>query len=137
MGKVYWTVSFQHAAKGARPVQFYLLTVGEAQQYGGTWKIAPLVSVKSLMERGPKLMVPIAGEELELHVPDVQTMSARIATFGIDAWRDSEGNVYTNSDPSDPSMTLTIICDAAVREIPPRTKIWLSNARFAGAPAAS
>jgi hypothetical protein len=73
--------------------------------------------------------MPMAGEELELRLPDGQVMTAHIRSFGIDAWRDSEGALYTTSEPADPSLTLTITCDSGVDVVPQGTEIWLPNAR--------
>src|SRR5690242_2152687 len=107
-------------------MRVHLLTVEGAQQFGEMWKIAPSVPLRSLP---PKLMMPMAGEEIELRLPDGQVMTARIARFGVDAWKDSEGNLYISTDPSDPSLTLTIVCGPNVGEVPPGTEIWLPNAR--------
>ena len=112
-------------------MRFYLVTVEGTQHVGDSWIVAPLVPLRSLNERGPSLIMPRAGEELELRLPDELVMIAHIASFGIDAWRDSEGNLYTNTDPADPSLTLTITCDSEVSEVPPGTEIWLKNARSA------
>jgi hypothetical protein len=105
------------------------MTAEGAQQFGQAWRITPTVPLRDLIERGPTLMMPMAGEEVELRLPDGHVMMAHIASFGIDAWKDSEGNLYTNSDPSDPSLTLTITCDADVTDIPSGTEIWLPNAK--------
>lgn len=112
-------------------MRFYLVTVESTQYVGDRWIVAPLAPIRSLKERGPSLLMPMSGEELELHLPDGPVISARIASFGIDMWRDSEGNLYTNTDPTDPSLTLTISCNSEVSEVPPGTEIWLKNARSA------
>jgi hypothetical protein len=118
-------------------MRFHLLTVEGAQQFGETWRIAPAVPLRILMERGPTLMMPMAGEEIELRLPDGQLLTALIASFGVDAWKDSEGNLFINTDPSDPSLTLTITCNSDVGEVPPGTEVWLSNARSSSASEAS
>ena len=110
-------------------MRFYLLTVEEARQSGETWVIAPDVPLRTLIERGPKLMMPMGGEELELLLPDGQTMTARIASFGVGVWQDSEGAYYMDRDPSDPALTLTLTCDFHVDAIPIGTEIWLPNAK--------
>jgi len=110
-------------------MRFYLMTVEGTQQFGEKWRIAPTVLLRSLVERGPTLMMPMAGEEIELRLPVGRVMTAYISSFGIDSWKDSEGNFYTYSDPSDPSLTLTIRCDSDVEEVPSGTEIWLPNAR--------
>jgi hypothetical protein len=118
-------------------MRFHLVTVEGAQQSGETWRIAPSVPLRSLMERGPTLMMPMAGEDIELRLPDGRVMKAKIASFGIDAWKDSEGRLYTNTDPTDPALTLTITCNANVAEVPGGTEIWLPNARSNSASDAS
>lgn len=110
-------------------MRLYLVTVEGTQKFDKTWQIAPLVSLRSLIKRGPNLLMPMAGDEVELELPDGQVVLARVESFGVEAWRDSEGNFHTNMDPSDPYLTLTIACDADLDEIPPGTEIWQSNAR--------
>jgi hypothetical protein len=110
-------------------MRFHLVTVDGAQQFGETWVIAPLVTLRSLMERGPTLMMPMAGEEIEFRLPDGQVMKGHIGSFGIDVWKDSDGNLDTDTDPSNPSLTLTITCASDVEDVPVGTEIWLSNAR--------
>jgi len=110
-------------------MRFYLLTGEEARMSGATWRIMPDVPLRTLMERGSKLMMPMAGEELELRLPDEQVMTARIASFGVGVWADSEGNFYTDRDPSDPALTPTLTCDSHVGEIPARTEAWLPNTK--------
>jgi hypothetical protein len=110
-------------------MRFYLLTVAEARKSGEPWRIMPDVPLRALIKRGPKLMMPMMGEELELLLPDGQVMSARIASFGVGVWADGEGNFYTDRDPSDPALTLTLTCDSHVDEIPVGTEVWLPNAK--------
>ena len=82
-------------------------------------------------------MMPMAGDELELRLPDGHVLTGFVESFGVDAWSDSEGNFYTNMDPSDPMLTLTIRCDADVTEVPLGTEIWLSDASSGSASDAS
>jgi hypothetical protein len=110
-------------------MRFYLLTIEEAQKSGETWRIMPDVPLRTLIECGPKLTMPMMGEELELLLPDGQVMLASIASFGLGVWADGEGNLHTDSDPSDPALTLTITCDSGVSEIPAGTEVWLPNAK--------
>jgi hypothetical protein len=110
-------------------MRFYLLTVEEARKSGETWRIMPDAPLRTLVERGPKLIMPMTGEELELRLPYGQILAAHIANFGLGVWQDSEGNLHTDSDPSDPALTLTITCDSNVAEIPAGTEIWLPNAK--------
>jgi hypothetical protein len=114
-------------------MRFYLLTVEEARNSGEVWRIMPDVSLRTLIERGPAVMMPMAGEEVELRLPDGHILAARIATFGLGVWQDSEGNLHTDSDPSDPALTLTITCDSSVSAIPVGTEIWLPNAKTVSA----
>jgi hypothetical protein len=114
-------------------MRFYLVSVEGIERFGERWQIAPLVRLRSLMERGPGVMMPMAGEEIELRLPDGQVKTAHIASFGIEAWEDGEGNIYTKSVPAEPSLTLTITCGPEVADVPPGTEIWLPNARLAPA----
>lgn len=118
-------------------MRFHLLTVEGTHHFGENCQIVPSVLLRGLVERGPKLMVPRAGEEVELVFPDGSITTALIVSFGISAWKDGEGNLYTNSDPADPSVTLTIKRSVDLGEIPPGTEIWLRNARSSVASDAS
>ena len=115
-------------------MRLYLLTVEETERSGDSLTIAPKVRLRGFGEDVPNLMMPMTGDEVELRLPDGRVTTARIASFGMDVWKDSEGNLYTNMDPSDPYLTLTITCDADSGEVPPGTEIWLPDARTASAP---
>jgi hypothetical protein len=110
-------------------MRFYLLTVEEARKSIEIWRIAPDVPLRTLIERGPRLMMSMMGEELELLLPNGQVIEARIASFGVGVWADGEGNFYTDRDPSDTALTLTITCDSSVSAIPAGTEVWLPNAK--------
>src|SRR5689334_11175832 len=107
-------------------MRYHLLTVEGTQQFDEMWRIVPSVPLRSLP---PKLMMPMAGEEIELRLPDGRVATAVIARFGVDAWKDNEGNLFISTDPSDPSLTLTITCGSDVGEVPSGTEIWLPNVR--------
>jgi hypothetical protein len=115
-------------------MRFHLLTVAGAERDGATWRIAPPVALRSLMERGPALMVPLPGAEVELRTPEGRVITAHVASFGIDAWQDSAGNLYISSSPADPLLTLTLTCGAEVAALPPGTEVWLPSARPTAAP---
>ena len=110
-------------------MRFYLLTIEEARKSDEVWRTMPDVPLRTLVERGTGVMMPIAGEEVELRLPDGKILAAHIATLGLGVWQDSEGNLHTDSDPSDPALTLTITCDSSVSEIPAGTEVWLLNAK--------
>ena len=112
-------------------MRFHLVTVEGAQQFEDMWTIEPLVRLESLSENGPALMMPMADDEIELSLPDGQVVAGHIVSFGMSVWQDSEGNFYTNVDPADPSLTLTIRCDSSLAAVPPGTEIWLPHAKTA------
>ena len=109
-------------------MRLHLMTATGAQQFGNAWRIEPSVSLRSLVEQGPGMTMPMPGEQLELHLPDGREIAAFILSFGMDAWKDAEGNLYTTSDPSSPSLTLTISGAPSLEGVPAGTEIWLSNA---------
>lgn len=111
-------------------MQIHLVTVEGAEQSGDEWEITPLVPLRSLGQHGPGFMMPMAGDDLELRLPDGNVRTARIASFGVSVWKDSEGNFFMNTDPADPFLSLYITCDSDVGEVPPGTEIWLSDAKF-------
>ena len=114
-------------------MRLHLLTVEGAQQIGKLWRIAPSIRLRSLGERAPRLMMPMAGEEIELRLPGGQAIPALIASFGVDAWKDGGGNLHVTTDPANPSLTLTITSDGDLGAPPPGTEIWLINARYGSA----
>jgi len=76
------------------------------------------------------MLMPMAGDRLELHLPDRHIRHASIGGFGVELWRDKESNFYTTSDPVHAVLTLTIAGDLHVEDVPPGTEIWLSEARY-------
>jgi hypothetical protein len=110
-------------------MRFHLVTATGAQRLGNAWKIEPTISLQSLIERGPGMMMPMPGEQLDLHLPDGSRTTACISSFGVEAWKDAEGNLYTASDPSSPSLTLIITGDPSLADVPAGTDIWLSDAK--------
>jgi hypothetical protein len=114
-------------------MRLYLLTVEGTERSGDSLTFAPKVRLRGFGEHVPNLMMPMTGDEVELRLPDGSVKTARIASFGLDVWKDSEGNLYTDMDPSDPYLTLTIAGDDAIGEVPPGTEIWLPDARTASA----
>jgi hypothetical protein len=115
-------------------MRIHLVTVEGAEQVDDYWEIAPLVPLSSLGQHGTGLMMPMAGDDLELLLPDGNTKSAHIASFGVSVWKDSEGNLFMDTDPADPYLSLSIMCDSDVGEVPAGTEIWLSEAKFSSAP---
>lgn len=108
----------------------HLLTIEGLEPIGDAWTITPRVPLRSLVKRGPKMMMPMPGEKVELRLPDGRVMTAIIASFGIDVWKDSEGQIFTNADPAGPSLTLTITGHPEIGSAPAGTEVWLSNARL-------
>ncbi len=105
----------------------YLLTVESSSQIGNSVRVLPPVPIKRLP---PDMFVPMAGEKLELHLPDGRVQPASIGGFGVELRRDEEGNFWTTSDPANPVLTLTIAGDLHPEDVPPGTEIWLSEARY-------
>lgn len=114
-------------------MDYHLLTIEELQPLGNAWSVRPRVSLRRFVARGPKLMMPMPGEEVELRLPDGRVTTATIASFGVDVWTDGEGNMYTDSNPAAPMLTLTITGSEEVGAAPAGTEVWLTNARSAPA----
>jgi hypothetical protein len=108
----------------------YLLTVENSSQLGNRLRVLPPVPAHSLIERAPGLLMPMAGDELELRLPDGRVGHAIVGSFGVELWRSEEGDFYTTSDPSDPVLTLTIAGDLRPKDVPAGTEIWLSEAKY-------
>jgi hypothetical protein len=112
-------------------MRFHLVTATRAQQLGAAWKIAPSVALQSLVERGRGMigmMMPMPGERLDLHLPDGREITASIVSFGLEVWKDAEGDLYTAADPSSPSLTLVITGDPRLEDVPAGTEVWLRDA---------
>lgn len=114
-------------------MRIHLVTIERAEQFDDEWTIMPLVRLEHLSEHGQALMMPMAGDEVELRLSDGQVVTGHIVSFGMSVWRDSEGNFYINMDPSDPYLSLAITCDTKLAEIPSGTEIWLPNAKATSA----
>ncbi len=108
------------------PMRFYLLTVESSSQSGTHLQILPRVPARSLIERAPGLLMPMAGDGLELRLPNGRAL---VGHFGVEVWRSEEGHFYTTSDPSHPILTLTIAGDLHPKDVPPGTVVWLSEAK--------
>lgn len=111
-------------------MRVHLVTVESVERFGEQWRIAPLIPLGSLPKN---IMMPMKGDEVELRLPDGGMKSGHIVGFGMGAWKGSDGKFYTNVDPYDPDLTLTITGDADLTELPPGTEIWLPDAKFASA----
>jgi hypothetical protein len=111
------------------PLQYHLMTAEGVERTGDAWKIKPPLLLRSLVERRSGIMMPMTGDAVELRLPDGQAISASIVSFGVEAWKDDDGNLYTRSDPANPSLTLTITCDSDLTNLPSGTEVWLPNAR--------
>lgn len=107
----------------------YLLTVESSSQSGTDLQVLPRVPALGLGKRAPGLMMPMSGDGLELRLPDGRVQHARVGSFGLELWRNEDGNLYTTSDPSNPLLTLTIT-GAHVEDVPPGTEVWLSEAKY-------
>jgi hypothetical protein len=104
----------------------YLLTVESSSQTGNLVRVLPTVPIQRLPA---DMYVPMRGDELELHLPDGRVQRTSIGGFGVELWRDEEGNFWTTSDPAHPVLTLTIAGDLRAEDVPPGTEVWLSEAR--------
>lgn len=108
-------------------MQVYLLTVeGIADSYEGKFRLTPRVPLRSL---AGNIIMPMPDDPLELRLPNGHTLQARVASFGIDAWRDAEGNFLINTDPANPELSLTVT-GVELPDILPGTEIWLKEPKF-------
>ena len=108
-------------------MQVYLLTVeGIAESYEGKFRLTPRVLLQSLARN---IIMPMPGDPLELRLPHGRLLQASVAGFGIDAWRDAEGNLLIDTDPANPELSLTIT-GVELADILPGTEIWLSQPKF-------
>lgn len=109
-------------------MRFYLLTVERCfSSFGTHVQVQPPVPIRNL---APNMIVPMAGDDLELCLPDGRVIHAPIGHFGIEVWRGEDGHFYTASNPSDPVLTLTIAGGLRPEDVPPGTEIWLREAKY-------
>ncbi|MFI7212949.1 hypothetical protein ACIBP4_00095 [Micromonospora maritima] len=116
-------------AEGVKQMPFHLMTVEKTHRFGPTMQLLPRIPVKDLLERAGNLVVPMAGDLLQLRLPDGRTVRASVYTFGIEMW-EVDGSLLTNSDPADPELTLTVQGDSLPDEIPMGTEVWLAEPRY-------
>ncbi|GCE09152.1 hypothetical protein [Dictyobacter aurantiacus] len=108
-------------------MQVYLLTVeGIADANEGRFRLTPRVLLRNLPNT---IIIPMPEDPLELRLPDERLLQARVASFGIDAWRDAEGNLLIDTDPANPELSLTIT-GIEWSDILPGTEIWLLEPKF-------
>ena len=108
-------------------MQVYLLTFeGIADSYEGKFRLTPRVLLRSLASN---IIMPMPDDPLELRLPNGRTLQARVAGFGIDAWRDAEGNFLIDTNPANPELSLTVT-GVELPDILPGTEIWLSEPKF-------
>jgi hypothetical protein len=108
---------------------FHLMTVEETHRFGPTLQVLPRIPVKELRERAGNLVVPMAGDPLELRLPEGPMAHASVYTFGIEMW-EVDGRLLTNSNPADPELTLTIQGTTLPEELPLGTEVWLAEPRY-------
>lgn len=112
-------------------MQFYLLTVESSSQSGAQVQVLPRVPLQDLIKRSPAgMLMPVNGDKLELRLPNGDVRPAVIESFGVELWRGEDDRFYATSNPSDPVLTLTIAGGLRPEDVPPGTKIWLSEARY-------
>ena len=109
---------------------FYLLTIESSSQSGTQLRVRPRVPLFSLIEQAPGLLMPIAGDGLELRLPDGRVQYALVGGFGVEVRCHEDGHFSTTSDPSLPVLTLTIAGDLHTGDVPPGTEIWLREAKY-------
>ena len=107
-------------AEGVEYMPFRLMTIEETRRFGPTVQLLPRILVKDLLGRARNLVVPMAGDPLQLRLPDGRTVGTSVYTFGIEMWQ-VDRTLLTNSDPVDPELTLTVQGDSLPDEVPAGT----------------
>ena len=110
----------------------HLLTVERVEKRGDRLQLAPSVPISRLAAANPDVMMPVQGDMVRLVTPDGRELKALVAMFGVEAW-EVDGYVYTDSDPRDPRLTLTITItgDLEPEDVPPGTEVWQHQPRRA------
>ena len=83
-------------------MHFYLLTVESTSQSGTYLQVLPRVPLQSLIERASGLLMPMAGDKLELRLPDGSVRHALVGSFGIEFWRSQGGRFLHHQRPFRP-----------------------------------
>ena len=102
----------------------FLLTVKEARFSGQGLQLSPGIR-PSQIKHHPAIRSMRQGAKLELRRPDGTIRSTILVNYGISVWRGEDGALYTNDDPADPEIKLTLPADLSADEIPSGTEVWL------------
>jgi hypothetical protein len=81
----------------------------------------PGIPMKDVSNR-PELKDMIQGMKLELRLPDGTRRQTTLATYGVSAYKQPDGSLLVDGDPS---IRLIIPGDIYPAEIPAGTEIWL------------
>ena len=105
----------------------YLLTVQQAERTGQGLRLSPGIRPSQTIDRAA-IGKMSQGANLELRRPDGVQRLTRLVTYGISVWRREDGSLYTNQDPSDPEIMLTLPEDLSPEDVATGTEVWLLEA---------
>jgi len=101
----------------------YILTVDGFVRHAGGVRIRPGVPASAFDER-PALDQLIQGAVLELRRPDGWRRRTRLLTYGIEAWRGSDDQVYIDGPPTLQPIVLTLPSEVEDSDLAIGTQVW-------------
>jgi len=69
----------------------------------------------------------IQGCPLELRLPDGSRRLTSLVTYGSSVHRAEDGSFYSNEDPRDAEIRVTLPGALSSSDVPPGTEIWLPD----------
>ncbi len=77
----------------------------EASRLG--WRAVPPVRLRDL-GYPDDCRITMPGDALLVRRPDGSVLAGTVGMWGVDAWRDADGNLMITCDPDDPEVSVTI-----------------------------
>lgn len=102
----------------------YLLTVQRAERTEQGLRLSPGIRSSQTKDR-PAIGRMSQGARLELRLPDGARRLTCLVTYGMSIWRGADGSLYTNGDPTDPKIKLTLPVDLSPEDVATGTEVWL------------
>ena len=105
----------------------YLLTVERAERTEQGQRLVPVSAPARPGIDRPSARC-VRARAWELRRPDGVRRLTHLVTYGISVWRGEDGSLYTNEDPSDPEIKLTLPDDLSPEDMAAGTEVWLLEA---------
>ncbi len=105
----------------------YLLTVQQTERTVQGLRLSPGIRPSQTTDR-PAIGTMRQGARLELRRPDGARQRTHLVTYGISVWKGEDGAIFTQENPSDPEIKLTLPEGLASEDVVEGTEVWLLEA---------